>query len=259
MYEEEVFSSDTTTFWSPSGDKVAFLSFDEELVEEYEFPIYNPSNEIGSTAPPYTTSTVMRYPKPGTHNPLVSLSIFDLKGYSNRPKRPTRPSTGSNDRTDPNIVASTYSLVFSKPFEKDDEIITEVSWVGENDLIVKATDRIARRQRVAHFRLSEVDLEGKGNMVVGKVVREVDYSDAGWVEPGQTITTLTSSTSASSTAPTTPPLEGYLDVIPNSEGFNHIALFSPIDNGTPQFLTRGKWEVDGSILGVDYVNHLMFV
>lgn len=257
MYEEEVFSSDTTTYWSPSGDKIAYLSFDEELVQEYEFPIYNPSSEIGSIAPPYTTSTVMRYPKPGTHNPLVSLSVFDLKGFADRPKRSTRPTAGSTGRLDPNIAASTYSLVFSKPFAKDDEIITEVSWVGENDLIVKATDRISRKLRVAHFQL----LEGgeSRDVVVGKVVREVDYAREGWVEPGQTITTLTNPTGSASGAPIPTPLDGYLDVIPDSKGFNHIALFSPIDNGSPQFLTSGKWEVDGSILGVDHVKNLMFV
>lgn len=62
VYEEEVFSSDSTVWWSPDGTKIAFLSFDEEKVMEYEFPIYNPS-PFSPGASPYPTSTIMRYPK----------------------------------------------------------------------------------------------------------------------------------------------------------------------------------------------------
>jgi dipeptidyl aminopeptidase B len=41
VYEEEVFSGDKTTWWSPDGKRIAFLRFDETDVREYEFPIYN--------------------------------------------------------------------------------------------------------------------------------------------------------------------------------------------------------------------------
>jgi dipeptidyl aminopeptidase len=44
---------------------------------------------------------------------------------------------------------------------------------------------------------------------------------------------------------------GYLDVVPTKEGFDHIALFSPANSGTPHFLTSGNWEVTGGIKGVD--------
>lgn len=43
----------------------------------------------------------------------------------------------------------------------------------------------------------------------------------------------------------------YLDVVNNSAGYPHIALFSPADSGTPIFLTDGDWEVTGGILGID--------
>lgn len=58
----QVFSSDTTTWWSPDASKLAFLSFDEELVPEYEFPIYN-TEWATPGAQPYPAHTVMRYPK----------------------------------------------------------------------------------------------------------------------------------------------------------------------------------------------------
>jgi dipeptidyl aminopeptidase len=43
----------------------------------------------------------------------------------------------------------------------------------------------------------------------------------------------------------------YLDILPNKDGFNHIALFSPADSGVPIWLTAGPWEVTSGILGVD--------
>lgn len=45
---------------------------------------------------------------------------------------------------------------------------------------------------------------------------------------------------------------GYLDVVPNADGFNHIALFTPINNDEPLFITTGEWEVAGGIAGVDH-------
>ena len=40
-------------------------------------------------------------------------------------------------------------------------------------------------------------------------------------------------------------------MIPTKDGFDHIALFSPANNGTPHFLTSGNWEVTGGIKGID--------
>lgn len=55
--------------------------------------------------------------------------------------------------------------------------------MGKDDLIVKATNRIASVERVAHFVLGPGN-EERGE-VVGQVVRETDWKalDGGWVEP----------------------------------------------------------------------------
>lgn len=45
--------------------------------------------------------------------------------------------------------------------------------------------------------------------------------------------------------------------MPTPEGYNHIALFSPVDSSTPMFLTTGDWEVADGILGVDSLRGLM--
>jgi len=45
--------------------------------------------------------------------------------------------------------------------------------------------------------------------------------------------------------------------VPTPEGYNHIALFNPVDSSTPRFLTTGDWEVTDGILGVDPLRGLM--
>lgn len=45
--------------------------------------------------------------------------------------------------------------------------------------------------------------------------------------------------------------------MPTPEGYNHVALFSPVDSSSPRFLTTGDWEVAEGILGVDPLRGLM--
>lgn len=106
--------------------------------------------------------------------------MFDLGKYLTTSERPTLADASESGR-DPRVVASTYLLEFDDPFDEDDKIISEVAWVGENDLMVKATNRIANKMRVAHFDLGKDASDGS---VVGKVVRADDFEarDGGWVE-----------------------------------------------------------------------------
>ena len=51
----------------------------------------------------------------------------------------------------------------------------------------------------------------------------------------------------------------YLDILPNDEGYNHIALFSPADSSIPKWLTSGPWEVTSGVLGVDVDKAVVYV
>ncbi|KAK4049074.1 Dipeptidyl peptidase 4 [Microbotryomycetes sp. JL201] len=262
VYEEEVFSADSAMWWSPDGSKLAFLSFDEEQVPEYEFPIYNPSF-VSAGAQPYPSSTIMRYPKPGYPNPKVKISVFDLRAYLDSPSdRPTLTDEDPAAPTlDPRVESALYTLELEKPFGVNDTIISEVSWVGSNDLMVKLTNRVADHLRVAHFAMNS-SMSAKS--ITGAIVRETDFSsiDSGWVEPGQTIIGIEStrllhsdptiSNAADKFAP------GYLDILPDKKGFNHVALFSPPENSEPLFLTSGTWEIDGGVQAVDMARGLIY-
>lgn len=188
VYEEEVFSGDSATWWSPDGKRLAFLTTDETAVPEYSFPIYNPSNSPGAI--PYPEETTVKYPKPGYPNPTVSLHVFDLDQYQSAPS--TRPTKSSNDLTSIDadtmkVAASLAEIVFDNTSGLSENIVTEVSWMGSHELIVKQTNRIANRLKVAHVDMNDAAIHQSGKLV-GKVVRDVDFAklDGGWAEEVRT-------------------------------------------------------------------------
>lgn len=67
VYEEEVFGQDYTTWWSPDGRKLAWISFDESEVKVYRYPIYN-NDRFSPGANQYPEEREMRYPKPGSES-----------------------------------------------------------------------------------------------------------------------------------------------------------------------------------------------
>lgn len=71
VYEEE-FSFVKAFFWSPDSKKIAFLTFDEGEVKEYNMQLWRGPN--ASYPEPYR----YKYPKAGEDNSVVSLSIHDL-------------------------------------------------------------------------------------------------------------------------------------------------------------------------------------
>jgi dipeptidyl-peptidase 4 len=68
VYEEE-FALVQGYKWSPEGDKIAFLKFDESRVKEYEIIEYDSL---------YPSTYRYKYPKVGEANSIVSLWIYDL-------------------------------------------------------------------------------------------------------------------------------------------------------------------------------------
>ena len=71
VYEEE-FSFVRAFDWNASGDKIAFMRFDESGVPEFSMDVYG--GEL------YPDQSVFKYPKAGEDNAEVSLFIHDLNG-----------------------------------------------------------------------------------------------------------------------------------------------------------------------------------
>ncbi|KAI6130211.1 dipeptidyl aminopeptidase [Pisolithus thermaeus] len=239
IYEEEVFSTDYALWWSPDSSRIAFLRLDETAVDEYRFPIYNPTNDA-YTVVPYTEDVVIKYPKPGYNNPIASVHVFNLASYLEYSN--TFPA-----------AASTVELVWTGRFLLDNSIISQVTWVDDSSLIVKEVNRAADNGSVIFFSLDKLILEQEtaSGVVVRRLGLNGEEADEGWIEPHQNIYPLPLSLRSGDSP-------AYLDIVPSEDGYNHIALFDPADSTTPRFLTSGPWEVTGGIKVVDAQRGLIY-
>ena len=68
VYEEE-FSFAQGFFWSPDGNKIAFYTFDESQVPEYNMQLWGKL---------YPQDYQFKYPKAGEANSVVSVSVYDI-------------------------------------------------------------------------------------------------------------------------------------------------------------------------------------
>lgn len=229
VYEEEVFSTDGALWWSPQADTIAYLRSNESAVEIYDLQIFNPTDDAFNINP-YTSTVQMRYPKPGTPNPLVSVHTFSLTRFEYASANGVASSAA--------VSQAKSTLTWPDEYPQDDRIITEVGWVGNDTLLVKEVDRPSRKGHVAVF---------TGGKSVGEVTRKLgkegEQGDDGWIDHGQNIVKIETRSDGSG-------IDGYLDIVPNAEGYDHIALYAPVTASKPVWVTEGEWEVT-SIAGVD--------
>jgi len=144
-------------------------------------------------------------------------------------------------------------------------IIAEVSWLGPQDLLVKEVDRSAKKGNVVLF---------TGGQARGSVVRtlgkEGEEGDDGWIDHVRSALCCDSNTFPNKTithhigvqnqqAIPVKGTNGYLDIVPTKDGYNHIAFFPTLDSSEPIFLTQGEWEVADGIAGVDQSRKLVYV
>ncbi|PCH36456.1 dipeptidyl aminopeptidase [Wolfiporia cocos MD-104 SS10] len=240
VYEEEVLSDNSALWWSPDSKNIAYLSLDETAVDEFTYPIYNPT-EDSYTVVPYPEQITMKYPKPGYNNPLVSVHIFQLAEFL--------ASDDSTENHTAAVTSASLELQWDSHQAPDNSIISEVAWVGNESLLVREVNRAGDNGTVVLFDL--VSSRKDRGQVVRRLGRSGEQGDEGWIDAEQKVYPIPAALSPDGHA-------SYLDVVPTPEGFNHIALFSPASSSTPRFLTSGEWEVTGKILAVNSARGLVY-
>ncbi|EPS40932.1 hypothetical protein H072_5200 [Dactylellina haptotyla CBS 200.50] len=223
VYEEEVFGGNSATWWSLDSKFIAFLRTNETEVPEYpvQYFVSRPSGEQPKAGlERYPEERRIKYPKAGAPNPTVDILFFDIeKGES-------------------------FEVTIENDFPDPDRLITEVTWAGNNNVLIKESNRESDILKVV---LIDV---GKRT---GKIVREVDINsiDGGWFEVSQTTTYI----------PADPEFgranDGYIDTVVH-EGFDHLAYFTPLDQKDPILLTKGKWEVIDAPSAVSLENQKVY-
>ena len=222
VYEEEVFSGNSVTWWSNDGKYVAFLRTNESSVPDYPVQ-YFLSKPSGKKPLPglenYPETRDIKYPKAGAPNPVVDLQFYDVE----------------RDEL--------FSVEMPDDFPADDRIIMEVLWASEGDVLIRATNRESDILKVFL-----IDTKAR----TGKLVRLDDVAslDGGWVEPSQSTKFIPADTANGRQD------DGYIETIVH-EGYDHLAYFTPLDNSKPLMLTSGEWEVVDSS-GVDLKRGLVY-
>ncbi|VUC26832.1 unnamed protein product, partial [Clonostachys rosea] len=223
VYEEEVLSDRSATWWSADGQHIAFFRTNETGVPEYpvQFFVNRPS---GTQAPPdegsFPEEVKIKYPKAGSHNPVVELRFYDV---------------AKNE---------VFSVDSGDQFPDDDRIINSVVWAGNKKALIKETNRVSDHVKVVLF-----DADTRQS----RTVRSSDVAaiDGGWFEISKQMTYVPADASKGR------PHDGYVDSVIH-DGYDHLAYFTPLDSNKPIMLTSGKWEVDDAPSAVDVANNLVY-
>ncbi|EKV04244.1 Pheromone maturation dipeptidyl aminopeptidase DapB [Penicillium digitatum] len=223
VYEEEVFAGNTGTWWSGDGKFVAFLRTNESAVPDYPVQ-YFLSRPSGKEPPPglenYPEVRQIKYPKPGSPNPIVNLQFYDVE---------------KNE---------VFSFEMPEDFVDDERIIIEIVWASGGNVLVRETNRESDVVKIF-----VMDTKAR----TGKLVRSDDIAalDGGWVEPSQSTRVIPADPQNGR------PHDGYIDTV-IYEGYDHLAYFTPFDNPVPVMLTKGNWEVVKAPSAVDLKKGLVY-
>ncbi|KAJ3501501.1 hypothetical protein NM208_g16922 [Fusarium decemcellulare] len=222
VYEEEVFSGRSATWWSGNGKYLAFLRTNETGVPEYpvQFFIERPSGttpEEGEEA--YPEVEQIKYPKAGAHNPVVDLQFYDVE------------------------KKAVFSVSIDDSFADDDRIINNLLWAGDK-AIVKQTNRVSDILKVVL-----VDVASRKGKTINTI--NVDDIDGGWFEISHKMAYIPADPENGRDH------DGYVDSVIH-DGYDHLAYFTPLDNPEPIMLTKGRWEVDDAPSAVDLANNLVY-
>jgi len=224
VYEEEVFSGPSVTWWSGDGKYVAFLRTDESKVPTYPVQYFfsRPSGKQPKAGEEnYPEVRQIKYPKAGAPMSVVTLQFYDVSENQ------------------------LFTVPIDGDFVDDDRLITEVLWAGSSGkVLIRETNRESDIAKVI-----VIDAANR----LGKTVRETDVNaiDGGWFEVSETTAYV----------PADPqngrPHDGYIDTVIH-EGYDHLAYFTPLESDKPIMLTSGKWEVIKAPSAVDLKNNLVY-
>ncbi|KAG5942872.1 hypothetical protein E4U53_007152 [Claviceps sorghi] len=222
VYEEEVFSGPSATWWSDDGKYLAFLRTNETAVPEFpiEYYIQRPTGKTPSPGEEaYPDVRKIKYPKPGAHNPVVDVQYYDVS------------------------KGEVFSVSTTDRFPDDNRIISNVLWCGDK-VLVKQSNRVGDFLKVILVDPTKREAKTVNSINMAEI-------DGGWFEISQTMTYVPADPSNGR------PHDGYVDTVIH-QGYEHIGYFTPMDNPKPIMLTSGSWEVEDAPSAVDLTNNLVY-
>lgn len=129
VYEEEVFSSNKAVWFTPDGNRLAFIQFDDTQTSVMNIPFYG---ESGNVEYQYPKNRLVPYPKAGAVNPFVKLFYVNL-----------------ND-IDENL--SHFQIQVPSELNTSEHIISVVSWLDNERL---CSIWMNREQNIAFIQINK--------------------------------------------------------------------------------------------------------
>ncbi|XP_065191699.1 dipeptidyl peptidase 4-like [Sycon ciliatum] len=203
LYEEEVLHSDLAMWPSPASRYVAYITFNESVVEYFHWVDY------GDSADAYVKVEKLRYPKAGHQNPIISLNV----------RRLGAPGTvaGSSVTLNPPEMATT------------DYYVTNVVWLNQTHICVQWMPRL---QTVAYLTAYDVSSSNSGSLSPVMTLRL--QAVVGWVEIYPHKSVLNGRAVLTKIPRPESPHYVHMALVYITPGNGPL---------TPHFLTNGEWEV----------------
>lgn len=171
VYEEEVIPSDSLIWWSPDQENLFYASINDTDVMDYSLDYYvkdpvevdtvyeEPDAKKVDGVNQYPIKTSIKYPKPGTPNPVISLKNYKL-------------STGIT--TDVKQIDSKLGKEF---------ILYDVAWIDNDNCLLKLSDRTSTI-------LSKKVYKPGSNTLVDVSSINTTEAYSGWVEKISPVTII---------------------------------------------------------------------
>lgn len=147
VYEEEVVATDRMIWWSPDSQNLAFAKLNDSLVHDVDINYYvKPNNQVGMLyqqpddnqqlareSNQYPLHTAIKYPKPGTNNPLVTIHVCNIDSKN--------IIQIGDDETNDETIGHDY-------------ILYQGAWIDKDSFLMKQTDRTSSLVLKRLFQLS---------------------------------------------------------------------------------------------------------
>ncbi|KAK3930969.1 Venom dipeptidyl peptidase 4 [Frankliniella fusca] len=223
VYEEEVLSSKKALWFSHDGALLAYATYNDSRVPVMTLPYYGRPGDLNFQ---YTRAVNIRYPKPNTHNPDVTLTVFDT-------------ATGTR------VVVEPPPSITEDPQQP---VLAVTHWVPDTQprLLTVWMNRVQNHAVVELVTVS-------GGAVTGRVTLADLKQPKGWIELFEEgVTSLGERARGRVLLPLSKEVGG--------DSFRHIALLHPGGDGTTYtrtYLTDGAFVVT-SILSWDSDNGYVY-
>lgn len=129
VFEEEVFSSNSATWFSPDGKKIVYIQFNDTRVHIMSLPVYGPA---GDPQFKYPQSLDVHYPKVGSENPIVKLFYVDLFTVLDASS----------------VIRHEIPVPKKLVTPQEDHLITSVSWANGNDVVAVWMNRVQNKGEI---------------------------------------------------------------------------------------------------------------